>query len=115
MQHHLAPRARERASKDEMSLVSKLREGIQQKSRDVSESLTERRRQRIGEDLAQEEERLKALAAQLQRREKAVAEREARLDRVYLLPKWYVRIPVGLAIVAAVAWAAYRFGPLLAQ
>lgn len=96
-----------------MSLVSKLREGIQQKSQHLSESMTERRRQRIGEDLAQQEERLQSMAAELEKREKAVAAREARLDRVYLLPKWYVRLPIGLAILAAVTWAAFRFGPLL--
>jgi hypothetical protein len=93
-----------------------IRDAIKGKSREISDVLSEKYRERIGAELLEREEKLKAREAeiaqraqQLDAREKQLRERETQLRRHFHVRKAYVLVPVLLAIAAVIAVAAMRW------
>ena len=94
-----------------MSLREKLFKSVGDKSRDMSNKLAEKYREHLGEELIKKEKMLKALQIELEVREKAVAEREAKLNKFYLIRRLYIKVPIGLAIIVVALFAYNLFRP----
>jgi ABC-type transport system involved in cytochrome bd biosynthesis fused ATPase/permease subunit len=99
-----------------MAFGDGLRQAIQGKSKEISDVLSEKYRERVGAELLGREEKLKAREAeiaqraqQLDAREKQLRERETQLRRHFHIRKAYVLVPVLLAIAAAIAVAAMHW------
>jgi hypothetical protein len=93
-----------------------IRDAIKGKSREISDVLSEKYRERVGAELLEREEKLKAREAeiaqrarQLDAREKQLLQRETQLRRHFHLRKAYVFVPILLAIAAAVAFSVIQW------
>jgi len=71
-----------------MGIGDKLIEAVGGRSREISEKISQKYRDHVGEELSKKHEELDALKADLAAREKAIAEREARIGKFYLIPKY---------------------------
>jgi hypothetical protein len=98
----------------------RLQDAFKEKSQEISQSLGQKYRTHVGEELAQKEKELRAREAalhareeQLRSREKNLAARESKLNRFYLLPKSYVWLPLVLLVLIGSVWALWEFAPTL--
>jgi hypothetical protein len=103
-----------------MGMGRRLQDAFKEKSQEISQSIGEKYRTHVGEELAQKEKDLRAREAaldareqQLRSREKNLAAREAKLNRFYLLPKSYVLLPLVLLVLIGSIWAFREFTPAL--
>jgi hypothetical protein len=85
-----------------MGLVDKLRGTIGDKAKEITDKVAQSYRERLGEDLLKQQEELRALEAQLNLRAENISEREANLRKYYLMPRLYINIAIGLAILVAI-------------
>lgn len=81
---------------------------VGEKSREVSDKLTQKYRDRIGEELSKKKSELDTVAAELAAREKAIAEREEKIGNYYFIPKSYIAVPAALILIIALYFG-YQF------
>ncbi len=94
-----------------MSFGDKIIESVSETSRDVSEKLAQKYREYLGEELNKKQEALNALEFELKEREKAVAGREAKLKKSYLIPRAYIDVPIAIVVVATAYLTYEAFRP----
>lgn len=86
---------------EDMGLIDKLRGSVTGKAKEISEKVAESYREHIGEELGRKQEELRILEVQIKLREENIAEREAKLSKYYLIPRFYINIPIGLIALTA--------------
>lgn len=101
-----------------MGIGRRLQDAFKEKSQEISQSIGEKYRAHVGEEIAQKEEELRAREAaldareeELRTRERNQAAREAKLNRFYLLPKSYVWLTLALLVLIGSVWAFWEFAP----
>ena len=77
-----------------MSFGDKIIDSVSQKSRDLSEKVSQKYREHVGDELVKKEEVLRKKEADLDLREKEISERERKLKKYYLLPRLYIQAPL---------------------
>jgi hypothetical protein len=103
-----------------MGMGRRIQDAFKEKSQEISQSIGEKYRTHVGEELAQKEKDLHARAAaldareeKLRLREKDLAAREAKLNRFFLLPKSYVWLPLVLLVLIGCVWVLWQYAPAL--
>ena len=96
-----------------MGLGDKLIEALGGRSREISEKISQKYRDHVGEELSKKQEGLDALKADLAAREKAIAEREARIGKFYLIPKRYIDVPIAVMFFVTLYFGYQFFSPML--
>ena len=77
---------------------------IGETSRGVSEKLSQKYRDHVGEDLLKKQAALEAFEASLKERERQVLEAEKEQKKYYRIPRWIINVPVIFAVIAVGIW-----------
>jgi hypothetical protein len=95
-----------------MGIGDKLIGAVGDKSREISEKLSQKYRDHVGEELSKKQTQLDAMKENLAEREKAIAEREVNIRKFYLIPKRYIDIPIAGVFLVALYFGFQFFSPL---
>lgn len=97
-----------------MAFGDRMRDAIRGKTKDISDTLSEKYRARVGEELTQREDRVRAREAELilrakklDEREAVIGKREKELGRYFLVRRAYVIGPLLLVVLAAIATSVF--------
>ncbi len=100
-----------------MAFGEGFRDAIKGKSKEISDTLSEKYRERIGKELDEREQKLRAREQEFQERDRKLdarqselVQREKELHRYFLVPKVYVLVLLVLLLVAGGFVAMYLKG-----
>ncbi len=95
-----------------MGISDKLIEAVGHKSKEISEKISQKYRDHVGEELSKMREELDALKANLAEREKAIAQREENIINFYLIPKLYIHVPIAAILLIALYFGYQYISPM---
>ncbi|WP_296593230.1 hypothetical protein [Methylophaga sp.] len=98
-----------------MSIINKLRESFS-KSSGITEKLSQRYKEHIGEELARKDAQLRELEIALNKRKKELDAREAEFNRFYRIPRWIVILPISIMLLTVgLVFSFMQFTPQINQ
>jgi len=95
-----------------MSIVDRLRGAVRERTKVVSERVTQSYRDKLGENIVKRQSELEALEKTLETRERAILEREANLREYYFVPRRYVVVPMTIFFLVVMYFGVKAISPV---